>query len=72
MEHVVLTSLLLRRGEVIGYGEMIELMYPNPDEEPDWARSSLGAVICRIRAKLPGAIHTIRASGFYIPVAIVT
>lgn len=32
--------------------QLVEVVYPNPDKEPDWAITSLTVCICRMNKKL--------------------
>jgi DNA-binding response OmpR family regulator len=45
----ILTILLMRPGRYCPPNEMIELIYPDPDREPDWAYGALKVHIFRMR-----------------------
>lgn len=62
----VLTILLLRRGTPVSTTELIEAIYPNPDSEPDYGVSTIGAFLCRLRRKMPGLIETNWCWGYSI------
>jgi DNA-binding response OmpR family regulator len=55
-ETEVLSVLLLHRGRPLFAGQLLEALYPDPDEEPDTAKKCLHVFLSDLRAKLPGLI----------------
>jgi DNA-binding response OmpR family regulator len=54
-EAELLCCLLMRSGYV-SLGDLIEFVWPNPDDEPDWPESSLLVLLHRLRKKLGSSI----------------
>lgn len=49
-ERDMLVALMLRPG-FVARGELIEVMWPNPDDEPEYSEGSVVVYILRLRAK---------------------
>lgn len=55
-ETEVLSVLLLHRGRPLFAGQLLEAIYPDPDDEPDTAKKCLHVFLSDLRTKLPGLI----------------
>lgn len=64
-EHQLVTILLMRRGQAVAYGDIIEMMWPD-DNEPDYARSMLSVFLCRLRKRID-IVRTVTGFGLMIP-----
>ena len=62
----ILAVLLMRRGHAVPMADIISFIWPNPDDEPEWAESSLITILCRLRGRIPPIIHTHWGRGFLI------
>lgn len=54
-EAELLLLLLLRPGYV-SLGELVEWIWPNPDDEPEWPEDCLKAQLHRLRMKIGSAL----------------
>lgn len=60
--------LLLRRGCTLARAVLIEMLWPNPDVEPDWADNLLSVLTYRLRRKLGDRVIETKISfGLRIP-----
>jgi len=50
-EHQIVEHLLLSRPRYVTRDELIQVLWPDPDLEPDYAENTVGAHICRARRK---------------------
>lgn len=50
--HRLLTILMLRRGRCVTYEEMVDIMWPDPDEQPLTAMSIIDQYLSHLRARL--------------------
>jgi DNA-binding response OmpR family regulator len=57
-ERDLVSALLLHRGCPVSIAEIVELLWPDPDCEPETAYNVIRVVICRLRHKLPGLIRS--------------
>jgi hypothetical protein len=53
----VLAVLLMNRGEQIPVREMVECVWPHPDDQPDWAYDLARKMVFQLRQKMPGLIE---------------
>lgn len=51
-ETAVLSTLLMHHPEPVKIDDLIEVVWPDPDVEPEWAKSQIYLVIKRLRAKI--------------------
>lgn len=64
----LLLILMVNRGRSLKAQEMIEMLWPDPDEEPDDSYSTLKQYIYRVRQKIPNVIISAGwGMGWYIP-----
>lgn len=64
----IVAALLMNRGRTLSRGTLIEMIWPNPDAEPDWAERQINVQICRIRKAIGAcAVVTEWGRGFRIP-----
>ena len=67
-ETVIVALLLMRRGCFVAVNDLIEMIWPNPDLEPENAAQGLTVYVCRLRKKLGAdAIENLWGRGFRIP-----
>lgn len=50
VETIILFALMCRKR--IHRDELREILWPNPNMEPDWSKSSIGVRMCNLRRKL--------------------
>lgn len=62
----LLSTLLVRRGRVVSYGDIIEALWPDPECEPDWSRNEISQYRRMLRRKLPGVIECRKSYGLII------
>lgn len=62
----ILSVLLLRRGEILHPTVLLEMTWPDPDCEPDYARKMIHIYVYRLRGLLPGVIRTVAGWGYVI------
>lgn len=67
-ETEIVSTLLVLRGRHVPFNDLIEILWPNPDEEPDYAYNTINKFLTFLRRKLPGAFAKTRwAYGPMIP-----
>lgn len=66
IETEVVSALLVRRGEHIATREMIEAVYDDPFDSPEYERDVIMHAFCRVRRKMPDAITNIPWRGYTI------
>lgn len=66
-ETEIVSTLLVLRGRCISREDLLVILWPNPDEEPDWASNMISVYLCRLKEKLPGLIMVRFAMGLMIP-----
>lgn len=57
-EAELLAVLLIRRGRPTSFNNLVGLIYPDPDDEPDWSVNCVRVTLHRMRKKLPGLVAT--------------
>jgi len=62
----ILSMLLMRRGQVVSTGEIIDALWPDPDTSPDDGISVLKVQICKLRQRIGGVIATRPQHGYII------
>ena len=45
----LIAFMLIRRGHALSRGELVEMLWPNPDREPEWAERQIDVLIHRTR-----------------------
>lgn len=65
-ETEIVSTLLALRGRCVPRQELIEILWPNPDDEPEWSYNQIAQYIRRLRRKLPGLIISRYALGLII------
>jgi DNA-binding response OmpR family regulator len=58
MEAELLSVLLANRGTAIRVQELIEMVYPNPDVEPEYAVNCIHHLAMKLRRTLPGVVQS--------------
>lgn len=62
----VVERLLLRRGHLVEWDEVMSAAYPNPDDEPETAHDSVKVILTRHRV-LRNVVETWWGRGFFLP-----
>jgi DNA-binding response OmpR family regulator len=62
----LLSILLMRRGSVVSWVDLIEAMWPNPDEEVEYPRDHIQVVLCFLRRTIPNVVVSRWGSGLMI------
>lgn len=71
----LLLILLMNRGRTMSKGQLVEGMWPDPDEEPEWAENAINVRFRLLRQLMPGLIltvgtmHSKGALGWLIPIS---
>ena len=66
-ETEIVSTLLVLRGRCVRKSELVEILFPNPDDEPDWFNNWISVYLCRLKDKLPGLIEIRYGVGLIIP-----
>lgn len=63
----LLSTLLMRRGQVVPHSDLIEALYPDPDNSPGLEADAMKQHMVLLRFRIPAGIHTEFGVGFSIP-----
>lgn len=63
----MLLVMLMRRPAPITADDMVEMVYRDPEAEPEWPVNVLRVLMSRLRKKLPGAIECRPTIGYTVP-----
>ena len=63
----IVVTLLLRRGRATPIDLLIEILYPDPDREPEYAANLIRRHICELRRDAGLNIVTSYCHGYYLP-----
>jgi DNA-binding response OmpR family regulator len=64
----MLAMLLLHRGQLVSYSDIIGAIWPNPDLEPEYTEKVMHQLSHHLRHKMPGLVRTVFGRGFMIEV----
>lgn len=65
--HAILVALLANRGRTLSKNELIEAIWPDPDDEPDWASDTFYQHMTNLFAKVGDLVTNVHGYGYILP-----
>jgi DNA-binding response OmpR family regulator len=66
--HKILAALLLNRGRLVSLNDLIGMVWPHPDNEPEWPENVVKVQVSKMRQQVgKWVIETVWGRGFRIP-----